>query len=250
MRRFFIAGVVGLALASGIGAASAGVSSAQTVSQACTTSGYNGYYSGLQATCQVTASTQLSPPNTVFVLPVNSTAAPISCQGANGGSFTTQGTVGAAPANLYAYNAGQPVCQFTVTSGYAPAGSLLGTEVVSVPNPASGGTVQLSAYLCGDPSCASGTLNPYGPPAPPTLVTISNNGTNYYPYNQYNPSYQYYPTVTVPATNSDPDYNPAWNTTPNPCFHAAGSADPCQHPDQHHHGNGDGNGGDSDGDGS
>jgi hypothetical protein len=203
MRKSFIAGVAALALAAGMGAVSTGVSSAQTVNQACATSGYDAYYSVLQATCQVTASTQLSPPNTVFVLPPDSTVTPVSCQGVSSSGYTTQGTVTAAPPNLYAYNAGQPVCQFSVTSGIVPGGSSLGSETVNIASPAPGGSVQLNTYLCGDPSCATGTLNPYGPPAPPTLVTINNGGV-------------------VSNSSSTPDYN-----IPNRCFHVAGAPDPC-----------------------
>jgi hypothetical protein len=144
------------------------------------------------------------------------------------------------------------VCQLAVTSGFAPGGSNLGTETVTVPY--SGGAVQLTAYACGDPTCATGTLNnPYGPPAPPTLVTINNGGSVYTPNSTSYPNSTYYPnapyftttSTTPPNYNTSPDYNPAWNTTPNPCFHVAGSEDPCRHPDsnqRHHHGDSDGDG--------
>jgi hypothetical protein len=167
----------------------------------------------------------------VFVIPADPTATPIACQGVASAGYTTQGTVTAAPPNLYA---GQAVCQFSVTSGFAPVGSYLGSETINIANPAPGGTVQLTAYLCGDPSCATGTLNPYGPPAPPTLVTINNGGT------------VTYPTVggTAPYYNNIAPAPPNYSATANRCFHAAGTDDPCD-PHPQHHGNGD-----NDGDGS
>jgi hypothetical protein len=164
MRRDFIAGVVGLALAASLGAASTGVGSAQTVSQPCPTTGF-------QATCQVYAITQLNPPDSVFVLPADLSSIPFACQGVSLPAYATQGEVVGAPTTLNA-SSGQPVCQFEVIAGSVPAGAYVGTETATNPGLAAGVPIQLSAYLCGDPSCAAGMLTPGGLPASVGVVNI------------------------------------------------------------------------------
>jgi hypothetical protein len=207
MRRYFILGLIGLGLSALLGAASTGVGSAQTVSPVCPTT-------GLQATCQVLASTQLSALNSVFVLPADPSSIPLACQGVSLPAYGTMGAVVPAPATLTP--GGQPVCLFEVVAGSAPAGAYLGTETATSPSLAAGASIQVTAYFCGDPSCANGALTPVGPSA--TVAKIGPDGTVYTPTSN----------TASSASNATPAYDPAWSTTPNHCFHAAGSPDPCQ----------------------
>jgi hypothetical protein len=207
MRSYFIAGVIGLGLFAFLGAASTGVGSAQTVSPFCQTV-------GLQATCQVLASTQLSPPDSVFVLPADPSSIPLACQGVSLPAYGTQGAVLPAPASLAP--GGQPVCLFEVIAGSVSVGAYLGTETATNPSLAAGVPIQVTAYLCGDPSCANGALTPGGPSA--TVVKIGPDGTVYTPASN----------TASSASNATPGYDPAWNSTSNRCFHVAGSPDPCQ----------------------
>ncbi|HTE83492.1 MAG TPA: hypothetical protein VK821_02055 [Dehalococcoidia bacterium] len=181
MPRFLLISLAGFAVAVGVVAGIPGSGSAQTYgSQVCTSTGYPGAYTTTQATCQVTASAQLGPPETIFVVQsAYNGAAPSACQGVISPGYSTQGTVTSAPANLMGYNGmgyntGQAACEFTVTSGLAPAGSIVGTEIINVPYGAAGGAVQLTSFLCGDPSCATGGSSAFSPPAPPAVVTIAN----------------------------------------------------------------------------
>jgi hypothetical protein len=241
MRKFLLVGLAGLAIALVGGAGTARSSSAQTIgNQVCSTSGFFGYGSGQQATCQVTASVQLSPPNTVVVVQSPFVgASPVGCTGTSNASYATQGNTVTQSGNILAYAGGQTSCEFTVIAGTAPAGSYLGTETLSIPSTASGSVVQLNTFACGDPTCASG-VNAFAPPSPPTLVTI-NNSTSPVAYSG---------STVVSSSPNQPQWNPAWNTSPNPCFHAAFSADPCNNDSSsgHHHHHDD-NGGDSDNDG-
>ena len=179
MRRFLLVGLAGIALALAAGAGTAGSSYAQAVGgQVCSTTGFSSFSSVAQATCQVTASTQLTAPNTVLVVQNAFTGAtPIACQGVSNPTYSTQGTISLPSGNVLSVAGGQTGCEFTVTSGFAPAGSLLGTETLNIPATTAGSVIQLNSFVCGDPSCASGPFNTFGtfgPPTPPTLVTISN----------------------------------------------------------------------------
>jgi hypothetical protein len=175
MRRILVLGVFILAIAALASLAQTKSASAQTTSaQPCSPTAPLGLYQAIQATCSVTAPSQLVPPQTVYVAsPSYNGATPVACQGVNGASYTTQGTTTTLPPTLGLASSGQTACSFQITAGLVPAGAPVGTEVVSVPSSVSGSTVQLTSYLCGDPTCGTG-FNPLQPPAPPTLVTIVN----------------------------------------------------------------------------
>jgi hypothetical protein len=189
------------ALAAVLALGAVGGASAQTVlgldGQSCGTAGFNYGGGSGQATCQVFTPVQLSYPQVLVIAPTQpSGATPVQCIGTTGAGYTTQATVSAFPTIAGGSPAGYPDCAFDVTSGVVPQGAPVGTEIIGLPYYGAGGSVQQTATICGDPSCATtsasgfsspnygGQYSAFTPPAPPSFGPTFTNSQPWWQNNQ------------------------------------------------------------------